>query len=116
MAHLLDELVHMLEQLPQNTVGQWKDSNHLRVFGIVKEIAHFQGNLAMNIRLTACIIMREELRSRRAILSHHNRPQCSRWPVHYSANGEDADEVVSPAANQHVVHRQLTPHLMQNYG
>ena len=66
-------LVKRIEKLPNFNVAYWKDTNLLCVFHNGKEIAHFQNESEIDIRLTPKIIKQRGLDATRK----HNQPSRS---------------------------------------
>lgn len=95
MQNVQNELVKRLEMLPDIEVGLWKDSDLLCVFHQGKEIAHFQNDSEIDIRLTPKIIKQRGLRPPADTASHLSRSQNSRWIVQSFAQEETIDEIVT---------------------
>ncbi|MEO8398045.1 MAG: luciferase family protein [Chloroflexota bacterium] len=81
MSNLRDELVKRLEASPNVKVALWKDTDLLCVFHKDKEIAHFQNDCEIDIRLTPAIIKQQGLRPPQNTTSHLDRSKNSRWIV-----------------------------------
>lgn len=92
---MLDErtkLIQKLEKLPDVTVDTWKDTDLLCVFYKGKEIAHFQNEYEIDIRLTPSLIRRMGLQPPEKTKSHTDRSKNSRWIV--QSLGGNHDEIV----------------------
>jgi len=94
MSNLRDELVKRLEALPNVKVALWKDTDLLCVFHKDKEIAHFQTDSEIDVRLTPAIIKKKGLHPPRNTASHLDRSKNSRWIVQSLAQAEALDEIV----------------------
>lgn len=86
------ELIQKLEALPDINVDTWKDTDLLCVFYNGKEIAHFQNEHEIDIRLTPAIIKRMDLQPPENTASHTDRSKNSRWIVQ-STDGRSDDIV-----------------------
>lgn len=95
MPDLRDELVRRLTALPGVSVAFYKDTDLLCVFHNHKEIAHFQNEQEIDIRLTPKIIQQNGLHPPPNTTSHLDRPTRSRWIVQSFAQPEMLDEIVS---------------------
>ncbi len=69
MSGLRKELTQKLNLIPDVYVNLWKDSDLLCVFYKDKEVAHFQGNNELDIRLTRAVINVKGFRPRRTQLA-----------------------------------------------
>ncbi|MEM7116810.1 MAG: luciferase family protein [Chloroflexota bacterium] len=87
-------LVEQLETISNVRVGYWKDTDLLCVFHNDKEIAHFQNDIEIDIRLTPKIIKQRGLHPPEGTTSHPNRSKNSRWLVQSFADAEKISEVV----------------------
>jgi hypothetical protein len=74
MPDLRDELVRRLTALPGVSVALYKDTDLLCVFHNHKEIAHFQNEQEIDIRLTPKIIQQNGLHPPPDTTSHLDRP------------------------------------------
>jgi hypothetical protein len=90
-----DKLVKRLEKLPDVKVAFWKDTDLLCVFHKDKEIAHFQNEREIDIRLTPGIIRQRGLTPPEHTTSHLDRAKNSRWIVQSFAHEENLDEIVT---------------------
>ena len=90
-----DELVKRLEKLPDVKVALWKDTDLLCVFHKEKEIAHFQNEREIDIRLTPGIIKQRSLTPPKHTTSHLNRSKNSRWIVQSFAHEDQLDDIVT---------------------
>lgn len=95
MTNLRDELVKRLEAVPNVSVGLWKDTDLLCVFHEDKEIAHFQNDNEIDIRLTPKIIKQRELYPPENTTSHLTRSKNSRWIVQSFEDVENQNEIVA---------------------
>ncbi len=95
MSGLRDELVKRLETLPEITVALWKDTELLCVFHNGKDIAHFQNDREIDIRLTPRIIKQRGLTPPKETTSHLDRSKNSRWLVQSFAHEEELDDIVA---------------------
>ena len=75
MSGLPKELTQKLNSIPDVNVNLWKDSDLLCVFYKGKEVAHFQGNNELDIRLTRAVMKREGLSPPKNTTSHLGRCQ-----------------------------------------
>jgi hypothetical protein len=89
-----DELVKRLEKLPDVKVALWKDTDLLCVFHKEKEIAHFQNECEIDIRLTPKIIKQRGLKPPQNTTSHPDRSKNSRWIVQSFAHEAELDDIV----------------------
>ena len=94
MSILRDKLVKKLEKLPDVAVALYKDTDLLCVYFKGKEIAHFQNDSEIDIRLTSAIIKREKLAPPNETTSHADRSKNSRWIVQSFENSESIDGIV----------------------
>ena len=90
-----DELVKRLEKLPDVKVALWKDTDLLCVFYKEKEIAHFQNEREIDIRLTPGIIKQRGLTPPKHTTSHLDRSKNSRWIVQSFAHEDQLDDIVT---------------------
>ena len=90
-----DELVKRLEKLPDVKVALWKDTDLLCVFHKEKEIAHFQNEREIDIRLTPGIIKQRGLTPPKHTTSHLDRSKNSRWIVQSFAHEDQLDDIVT---------------------
>lgn len=95
MSDLRDELVRRLTALPGVTVARYKDTELLCVFHNNKEIAHFQNEYEIDIRLTPRIIQQKGLYPPSDSTSHLDRAKSSRWIVQAFDQPETLDDIVS---------------------
>jgi hypothetical protein len=95
MASLRDDLVTRLEELPNVKVALWKDSDLLCVLYNNKEIAHFQNEHEIDIRLSPSIIRQKGLQPPVNTMSHLERSKNSKWIVQSFENRENLDEIVA---------------------
>lgn len=94
MPDLRDELVRRLTALPGVSVALYKDTDLLCVFHNHKEIAHFQNEQEIDIRLTPKIIQQNGLHPPPNTTSHLDRAKSSRWIVQAFDQPETLDEIV----------------------
>lgn len=94
MSTLREKLVERLEALPDVTVTLYKDTDLLCVFHNHKEIAHFQNESEIDIRLTPAIIKQKGLHPPKNTLSHLDRSKNSRWIVQSFAQTESLDKII----------------------
>ena len=90
-----DELVKQLEKLPDVKVALWKDTDLLCVFHKEKEIAHFQNEREIDIRLTPGIIKQRGLTPPKHTTSHLDRSKNSRWIVQSFEHEDQLDDIVT---------------------
>ena len=88
-------LVKQIEQLPNFKVAYWQDTDLLCVFHNGKEIAHFQNESEIDIRLTPKIIKQRGLKPPQNTTSHPDRSKNSRWIVQSFADEASLDDIVS---------------------
>ena len=94
MASLRDELVMRLEELPNVKVALWKDSDLLCVLYNNKEIAHFQNEHEIDIRLSPSIIRQKGLHPPVNTASHLDRAKNSKWIVQSFEDREHLGKIV----------------------
>ncbi len=94
MATLQQNLINQLETLPDITVALWKDSDLLCVFFKGKEIAHFQNEQEIDIRLTPKIIKQKGLTPPPNTQSHLDRSKNSRWLVQSLSGENQIDQII----------------------
>ncbi len=94
MSDLKQQLIDKLNALPDVRVGLWKDSQLLCVFYKEKDVAHFQNDEELDIRLTRSLIKREGLVPTDGSMSHPNRSKNSRWIVLPIKQPTDVDQLV----------------------
>jgi hypothetical protein len=94
MSDLRDKLVTRLEQLPNVKVAFWQDTDLLCVFHNGKEIAHFQNEAEIDIRLTPGIIKQRGLTPPKHTSSHLDRSKNSRWIVQSFTHEAELDDIV----------------------
>lgn len=94
MAALRNELIKKLEALPDLTVRLWKNSDLLCVYFKDKEVAHFQNDFEIDIRLTPALIKQKALVIPKDTSSHPDRAKNSRWIVQAFQNTEQLDEIL----------------------
>ena len=94
MSGLRKELTQKLNSIPDVNVNLWKDSDLLCVFYKGKEVAHFQGNNELDIRLTRAVIKREGLSPPKNTTSHLGRSKNSTWIVQGFRRSAHVDEMV----------------------
>ena len=95
MPDLRDELVQRLAVLPNVSVAHYKETELLCVFHNNKEIAHFQNQHEIDIRLTPKIIKQKGLHPPPNTTSHLDRSTSSLWIVQSFAQPEMLDDVVA---------------------
>lgn len=95
MPDLRDELVQRLAALPNVTVARFKETELLCVFHNSKEIAHFQNEHEIDIRLTPKIIKQKGLHPPPHTTSHLDRSTNSRWIVQSFATVDTLDDIVA---------------------
>jgi len=95
MPDLRDELVRRLTALPGVTVARYKETELLCVFHNNKEIAHFQNQYEIDIRLTPKIIKQKGLHPPSDTTSHLDRAKSSRWIVQAFNQQETLDDIVA---------------------
>lgn len=93
MNTLQAQLIKRLENLPEIKIGLWKNTNLLCVFHKGKEIAHFQSEKEIDIKLTSIIIKRKGLQRPANTTSHSNRSKNSRWILHSIENRNDINKI-----------------------
>jgi hypothetical protein len=96
MNTLQSELIKKLENLPKIQVSLWKNTNLLCVFYKGKEIAHFQSENEIDIRLTPIIIKHKGLKSPTNTTSHLDRSKSSRWILQSIDNKNDISKITEP--------------------
>ena len=94
MNTLQSELIKKLENLPHKKVALWKNTNLLCVFHKDKEIAHFQNENEIDIRLTSALIKQKGLKPPANTTSHLSRSKNSRWIVLSIANKDDIKKII----------------------
>ena len=94
MPNLQETLISKLSELPDVHVARWKDSDLLCVYVKTKEIAHFQNEHEIDIRLSPAIIKREGLQAPKGSLSHPDRAKQSRWVVQSFSNQKDISKIL----------------------
>jgi hypothetical protein len=94
MPHLRNQLIQKLSELPGFQVAFWKNSELLCLYFKTKEIAHFQNDNEIDLRLSPAIIKREGLQPPKDTMSHLDRSKNSRWIVQSFRNKEDIDEIL----------------------
>jgi len=97
MTTLRDKLINRLEELSNVTTALWKDTDLLCVHFQGKEIAHFQGEREIDIRLTPKIIRQKGLLPPENSSSHPDRSKNSRWLVQSIEHEEDFGQIVNYA-------------------
>ena len=88
------QLINKLNDLPDVEVALYKNSDLLCVFYKGKEVAHFQNESEIDIRLSRAIIKREGLVPPENSTSHPNRSKNSIWIVQAFCSDEDVDKLV----------------------
>ena len=66
-------------QLPDVSVGLWKDADLVCIFYGENELAHFHGETVLDLRLSPKIIREEKLSRLVSTRIHPQRSQNSRW-------------------------------------
>ncbi len=94
MTQLQNDLIRKLETLPDITVALWKDTDLLCVFFKGKEIAHFQNDHEIDLRLTPAIIKKKGLVPPKNTNSHLDRSKNSRWIVQSFNEKQQIEEIV----------------------
>lgn len=92
---LKQKLIVKLSALSDIHVDYYKDTALLCVYYLGKEIAHFQNDREIDIRLTPALIKREKLTPPEQTLSHLDRSKNSRWIVQAFTNEQDITRVVA---------------------
>lgn len=93
MADLREQLIVQVEELADVKVALWKETDLLCVFYKDREIAHFQNDHEIDIRLTPAIIKRKGLQPPTNTTSHLDRAQRSRWIVQSFTTEEELSNV-----------------------
>ncbi len=91
---LRDELIKRIEELPNLKVALWKNTDLLCVLNKDKEIAHFQSETELDIRLTPKIIKQKGLQIPENSSSHLDRSKNSRWIVQSFEQKESFEDVL----------------------
>ena len=94
MTELRSNLIQKLEELPDVTVSLWKNTDLLCVFYNGKEIAHFQNEHEIDLRLTPAIIRQKGLVPPEGTKSHLDRSKNSRWIVQSLAGERQVEHIV----------------------
>lgn len=94
MTNLQDAIIQDLESLPDTHVALWKNSDLLCVYFKGKEVAHFQNDHEIDIRLTPSLIKQQGLVPPKDTKSHTNRAKGSRWIVQSFHQTEDISEII----------------------
>jgi hypothetical protein len=81
MSIVRDKLIEQFAEIPEVSIGLWKDTDLLCVFFRGREIAHFHGDQEIDIRLTPKIIKQQALTPPAHSNSHPDRAKNSRWLV-----------------------------------
>ena len=79
MTELRQDVERRLLDLPDVTLGRWKDTDLICVFYRGKEFAHFHGDSILDLRLSTKIIRDEQLTRAVSARIHPKRSQNSRW-------------------------------------
>ena len=87
-------LIDKLNTLPDVEVSFYKNSDLLCVFYQGKEVAHFQNESEIDIRLSRSLIKREGLHPPANSTSHPNRSKNSIWIVQQFSSDKEVDEMV----------------------
>lgn len=95
MPELHAELIQRLAALPGVSVALYKETELLCVFYKNKEIAHFQNEYEIDIRLTPKIIKQKGLHPPPHTTSHLDRSTSSRWIVQSFATSDTLDDIVA---------------------
>jgi len=91
---LRDELIKRIEELPNLRLAFWKDTDLLCVRNKDREIAHFQSETELDIRLTPKIIKQKGLQVPENGSSHLDRSKNSRWIVQSFEQKENFEQVI----------------------
>lgn len=94
MTKLREELISRLDSISGVTLDWYKDTELLCVYYKGKEVAHFQTDSELDIRLSQSIIKREQLTIPVQSKSHLDRSKNSRWIVQRFELIEDLDELI----------------------
>jgi len=87
---------------PGITIDTWKDTDLVCVFFRSKDVAHFQSETVLDIRLTPKIIRDENLDRSVSAQFHPNRSQNSRWICIAFTNEAEVDRLLTLV--DHAVH------------
>lgn len=95
MSDFREQLIQQLEALPNITLGYWKDSDLLCVYNTEREIAHFQNETEIDIRLTPKLIKQLGLTVPADSTSHPDRSPRSRWIIQPYKTAAERENIVS---------------------